>query len=47
MADFVLDPFHRDELAVLDDLLEPMAEAVETWVTDGIELAMTRHNKKA
>ncbi len=46
MADFVLDPFRRDERAVIEDLLDPVAEAVETWVTDGIDIAMTRHNKK-
>ena len=46
MADFVLEPFRRDERAVIEDLMDPMADAVETWITDGIEIAMTRHNKK-
>jgi PTH1 family peptidyl-tRNA hydrolase len=44
-ADFVLGPFAADERAALDALLEPMGEAVECWLRDGIELAMNRHNK--
>lgn len=44
-ADFVLEQFPREERAVIDDLLEPMAQAVDTWVTDGIEVAMNRFNK--
>ncbi len=44
-ADFVLEQFPREERAVIDDLLEPMAQAVETWLTDGIEVAMNRFNK--
>ena len=44
-ADFVLDPFTRDERELIGGLLDPMAEAVETWITDGIEAAMNRFNK--
>ncbi len=43
-ADFVLDQFPREERTVLDELLEPMAQAVDCWVTDGIEVAMSRFN---
>ena len=28
----------------LDDLLDPMAEAVECWLVDGMEAAMNRFN---
>lgn len=45
LTDFVLDPFPPEEREILDGLLDPMADAVETWLDHGIELAMTRHNR--
>ena len=45
LSDYVLDPFPGDEREILDALLDPMADAVETWVDEGIEIAMTRHNR--
>jgi PTH1 family peptidyl-tRNA hydrolase len=45
LTDFVLDPFPAEDRKILDSLLDPMAEAVETWLDAGIELAMTKHNK--
>ena len=45
LADFVLDRFTRDERALLDALLDPMAEAVECWLDEGIERAMNRFNR--
>jgi PTH1 family peptidyl-tRNA hydrolase len=45
LADYVLEEFLPEERKVVDDLLDPMADAVETWLADGIELAMTRHNR--
>jgi peptidyl-tRNA hydrolase, PTH1 family len=45
LSDYVLDPFPPEEREILDGLLDPMAEAVETWVDEGIELAMTKHNR--
>ena len=45
LADWVLGPFDRDERRALDELLDPMADAVECWLTDGIELAMNRFNR--
>lgn len=44
-ADFVLESFTRDERGALNELLDPMAEAVECWLAEGIEPAMTRFNK--
>ena len=44
-ADFVLDPFTRDERALIAGLLDPMAEAVEVWIAEGIEAAMNKCNK--
>jgi PTH1 family peptidyl-tRNA hydrolase len=45
-ADFVLESFTRDERTQLDGLLDPMAEAVECWLAEGIEVAMSRFNKR-
>jgi PTH1 family peptidyl-tRNA hydrolase len=45
-ADFVLGAFSREERAALEEILDPMAEAVECWLADGIEVAMSRFNVK-
>ena len=45
LSDYVLEPFPPEEREILDGLLDPMADAVETWVDQGIEMAMTRHNR--
>lgn len=41
---YVLKPFGGDDAITAHLLMERAADAVETWLTDGIELAMTRHN---
>jgi PTH1 family peptidyl-tRNA hydrolase len=46
LADHVLDRFDPAERAALDQLLDPMAEAVECWITDGIDSAMNLFNRK-
>ncbi len=45
-AGFVLGPFEPAEREALAGLLDPMAEAVETWLAEGIELAMSRYNTR-
>jgi PTH1 family peptidyl-tRNA hydrolase len=45
LADYVLDELPPEDREVLDALLDPMADAVETWLDEGIEIAMTRHNR--
>jgi PTH1 family peptidyl-tRNA hydrolase len=45
-ADFVLAEFTADERLAIDRLLTPMAEAVECWLGEGIEQAMSRFNSK-
>ncbi len=45
LADFVLDRFTPDERAALEARLDPMAEAVECWLEEGIERAMNRFNR--
>ena len=37
--------FDAEEARTIESLLDPMADAVECWLTDGIETAMTRYNK--
>ena len=44
-ADFVLGAFAAEERGALQMMLDPMSEAVECWLRDGIELAMNRYNK--
>lgn len=45
LADWVLGRFTPDERTALEQILDPMAEAVECWVAEGIEAAMTRFNR--
>lgn len=45
-ADFVLAEFDRDERPVITELQDRMAEAVECWLAEGIEVAMNRFNRK-
>jgi len=44
LSDFVLAPFESEESRQIEDLLDPMSDAVETWVVEGIERAMAKHN---
>jgi PTH1 family peptidyl-tRNA hydrolase len=45
LADYVLAEFTPDERKALEELLDPMADAVECWLAEGIEKAMSKHNK--
>jgi PTH1 family peptidyl-tRNA hydrolase len=45
LADFVLAEFDAEQWSLITPLLDPMAEAVECWLTEGIETAMNRHNR--
>jgi PTH1 family peptidyl-tRNA hydrolase len=44
LADFVLDEFAAEEWDLVHGLLDPMADAVECWLAEGIEPAMNRFN---
>jgi peptidyl-tRNA hydrolase, PTH1 family len=46
LADYVLSPFGKGEAAEVRELLPRMAEATEAWLTDGIEPAMNRFNRR-
>jgi peptidyl-tRNA hydrolase, PTH1 family len=45
LADFVLDQFSNEEYDVITELLDPMSEAVESWLENGIEKAMNQFNR--
>jgi len=46
LADYVLDRFATEERRALEEVLDPMAEAVECWFDEGIEVAMNRFNRR-
>jgi len=43
-AQFVLSRFEEDEAKVMERVYQRAAEAIECWVTEGPDLAMTRYN---
>jgi peptidyl-tRNA hydrolase, PTH1 family len=45
LSDFVLGEFSQEERDAIEALLDPMSEAVEAWLQDGIEVAMNRFNR--
>jgi peptidyl-tRNA hydrolase, PTH1 family len=45
LSDYVLAEFTPEERTTLEALLDPMADAVECWLAEGIERAMTKFNK--
>ena len=45
LADFVLDRFTSEEWEAIRGLLDPMSEAVESWIEHGIEKAMNQFNR--
>ncbi len=42
--DYVLGVFQGDDAILAAQVIDRAADAVETWLADGIEMAMTRHN---
>jgi PTH1 family peptidyl-tRNA hydrolase len=46
LADFVLSPFGKEERADVVALLPTIASAVERWLVEGVEAAMSAFNKK-
>jgi PTH1 family peptidyl-tRNA hydrolase len=41
---YVLKPFSGDDAITAQIMVDKAADAVETWLTEGVERAMTRHN---
>jgi PTH1 family peptidyl-tRNA hydrolase len=46
LTDFVLDRMGKAEAAEVRELLPRMTEATETWLSEGIEAAMNRFNRR-
>ena len=46
LANFVLSPFAKDERVELLALMPRLTSAVETWLTDGIDRAMSLYNRE-
>ena len=46
LADFVLSPFARDERDDILALMPQLTSTVETWLNEGVEKAMSLHNRR-
>lgn len=46
-ADYVLQRFQKDELAVIDQAIPRAAKGVELWIRDGVDSAMNATNPAA
>ncbi len=44
-ADYVLQDFSADEEPLVDEALKQAAAAIEAWLVEGIDEAMTRYNR--
>ena len=45
LTDFVLSPFHSAERPLMKQMIAQAAEACETWVKEGMDVAMNRYNR--
>jgi PTH1 family peptidyl-tRNA hydrolase len=43
-SDYVLMPFRGDDEITVIETIDRAIKAIDTWLTDGVELAMSRHN---
>ena len=46
LADYVLEPFAKEERDVFDESVERAVDALRVWLSDGIDAAMKRANPK-
>lgn len=44
LVDYVLSPFEPDELPAVEEMITRAADACATWLDEGVEAAMNRHN---
>ncbi len=45
-SDFVLSPFDDDEIPLVDEAIDRATDAALTFVREGVEVAMSRHNRR-
>ena len=45
LSEFVLSDFNKDEIEEMKEIVELAADACECWIREGIEKAMSLHNK--
>jgi PTH1 family peptidyl-tRNA hydrolase len=46
-VDYVLGKFTRDQQKAIDPALDDACDAIETWLSEGIDKAMSLHNQRA
>ena len=46
-AAYVLTNFDKDQLPIIRETYDRAADAIEAWLADGVDLAMSRHNGPA
>ena len=46
LADYVLSEFGKSDAKVVEELMPTFVEAIEAWLTEGIEPVMNRFNRK-
>jgi len=46
-AEFVLAPFRRSQIKELDGFVDYSADAVRSIIAEGVEMAMTKFNRRA
>lgn len=46
-AAYVLQDFNKEQREIIEEIYDRAADAIESWLQDGIELAMSRHNGPA
>ena len=45
LSDYVLNDFGKIELNELAEMMSTFTESIETWISEGIETTMSRHNR--
>jgi PTH1 family peptidyl-tRNA hydrolase len=45
LADYVLEPFKADEIDAAEEMVGRAADAVEAWLSEGLEKAMNQFNR--